>query len=252
MKENKEPTWYERENDWVLRKSIIFNKHLIKLTFLEVARILKLIGQIPNSGKILDLCCGIGRHALEFARKGYQVTAVDITKDYLDTAKLKAEKEGLDITFIRENMRDFCAPNSFDLIVNLCTSFGYMDTIEEDLQVLRNVHSSLKQNGIFLMELLGKEVIARNFKENEEFEEDGKKVVAESRIVDDWNKLICKRTIFDNDGPKQITVAHRLYSAKELTTYLFQIGFRDINVFGDFGGNPYDSYAKSMIITARK
>jgi len=245
-------SWFTKEEDWLLKRPIIFNKNLVKLTFIEVGRLLKLLGDPEKGNKILDLCCGIGRHSLEFARHGYRVTGVDITKPYLDIAAENAKKEGLPIEFVHSDMRTFCQPDTFPIIVNLCTSFGYFDDMEDDLEVLRNIYSSLTSNGKFLIEILGKEVIAATFRGLEELEFEDHKVTAESRILDNWNRLECKRTITKGDLKKEIIAYHRLYSATELRGHLEKIGFKNIRVFGDFSGSPYDNKAKSMIMIADK
>jgi len=54
---------------------------------------------------VLELACGPGRHALEFARRGYRVTGVDRTARYLETAREKAGEEGLDVEWVEADMR---------------------------------------------------------------------------------------------------------------------------------------------------
>lgn len=244
--------WFENEEDWILKRPIIFNRNLVNLTFLEISRLIKLLDLKTDKVDILDLCCGLGRHSLEFARNGFNVTAVDITKPYLKVAEESALRDNLDIRFVHSDMKDFCEPETFDVVANLCTSFGYFDDIEDDLQVLRNIYTSLKPNGKFVIEVLGKEVIASTFKEVEELEYDGYHVTATSRILDDWSSLECKRLIRKDDMQQEITAYHRLYSATELKGHLKDIGFENSVVYGNFAGGPYDSKARSMIIISEK
>jgi SAM-dependent methyltransferase len=245
-------SWFEREEDWVLKRSIIFNKNLVRLTFMEVGRLIRLLGGLKKNARVLDLCCGIGRHSIEFARHGLRVTGVDITQPYLDIAAEKASKESLGIEFIHSDMRDFCRPGAFDLVANLCTSFGYFDDIEDDLKVLRNIYASLAPGGKFMIEILGKEVIAATFKKEEELEFDGYHVVAKSKILDNWNRLECRRTIRKEDTETEIIAYHRLYSAAELKKYLETAGFTSIRTYGNFAGAPYDNDARSMIMIGEK
>ncbi|UII27571.1 class I SAM-dependent methyltransferase [Fulvivirga maritima] len=200
----------------------------------------------------MDLCCGIGRHSIELARYGFEVTGVDITQPYLDIASERAAREGLDIQFEQSDMKEYCRPSEFDLIVNLCTSFGYFDDIEDDIKTLRNIYKSLAPNGKFMIEILGKEVIASTFKKVEELEYDGYKVVAKSRILDNWTRLECRRYVTKDNVEEEIVAYHRLYSASELQGYLQEVGFRNIQVYGNFAGGPYDNEAKSMIMIGEK
>jgi SAM-dependent methyltransferase len=245
-------SWFEREDDWVLRRPVIFNKNLVRLTFLEVGRLIRLLGDPPTGSRVLDLCCGIGRHSLNFARHGFTVTGVDITQPFLDIAAENARKEGLAVTFVQSDMREYDCPGAYDLVVNLCTSFGYFEDIEDDLRVLRNVYHSLDEGGKFVIEILGKEVLAATFREVEYLEFEDCKVVARSRILDNWNRLECRRTITQNGMEREMVAYHRLYSATELKGYLEDIGFSRIRIYGDFAGSPYDNGAKSMVIIAEK
>ncbi len=245
-------SWFEREEDWMLKRSIIFNKDLVRLTFIEVDRLIKLLGPLNEGRRVLDLCCGIGRHSFQFARHGFRVTGVDITKPYLDIAADIARKENLAIDFVHSDMREFCRPGAFDLVANLCTSFGYFEDIADDIRVLHNVYASLAPGGKFVIEILGKEVIAATFRKVQELEFDGYKVLAESKILNDWNMLECKRTITKGDLEKEVIAYHRLYSATELKNYLLEAGFQHIKTYGDFAGSPYNSDAKSMIMVGQK
>ncbi len=244
--------WYKREEDWTLKRSIIFNKNLVRLTFIEVDRLLKLMGDLSNTKKVLDLCCGIGRHSFQFARHGFEVTGVDITQPYLDQASEQAKSMGFDIDFVQADMKEYVAPEKYDMVANLCTSFGYFDDIEDDIQVLQNVYDSLVPGGKFVIEILGKEVIAATLKPVEHIEEDGYKVVATTRIIEDWSRLECKRLISKDGIEEEIVAYHRLYSASEMKSYLTNIGFKNIEVYGNFGGAPYDHKAKSMIVISQK
>jgi ubiquinone/menaquinone biosynthesis C-methylase UbiE len=245
--------WFEREEDWVLKRPVIFNKNMVRTTFIEINRLFRLLGDVPAGGNVLDLCCGIGRHSLELARKGFQVTGVDITQPYLDSAAESADRQGLSVEFVHDDMRHFCRPDSFDLVVSLSTSFGYFEEIEDDLKVLDNIYRMLKENGKFTMEVLGKEVIASTFRKDEELEFDGYKVIAQSRILDDWNRLECVRKI-SKDGKTwdDIYSYFRLYSATELKEHMKNAGFRNIRIYGDFAGSPYNNDAKSMVVIAEK
>jgi 2-polyprenyl-3-methyl-5-hydroxy-6-metoxy-1,4-benzoquinol methylase len=147
--------WYEQDSYWTTFESILFNRKRIADTPAQVDHIIKLL-QIEDGAKILDLCCGIGRHSLEFARRGFQVTGVDRTQSYLDKARQQAKTENLNIEFIKEDMRKFCRDDTFDVVINMFTSFGYFEDSEDDRQVVENIFRSLKSGGKFLIEIMGK------------------------------------------------------------------------------------------------
>src|SRR5204863_7756432 len=136
----------------------------------EVDQLTKLL-DLDSPAKVLDLCCGLGRHSLELARRGFDVTGVDRTGVYLRRAQKQADSEGLKIEFVQEDMRQFCRPEAFDLTLNLFTSFGYFESPAEDRRVLVNVHKSLQPGGRLVMDMMGKEIIARVFRERDWREE---------------------------------------------------------------------------------
>ncbi len=149
-------------------------------------------------------------------------------------------------------MLHYCREDSFDLILNLSTSFGYFDNIEDDVKVLRNIHTSLRSNGKFVIEILGKEVIASTFQQEERQEFEGYKVIPTSQVINDWSSILVKRLISKDGVEREILATHRLYSATEMKQKLKEVGFMNLKVHGNFAGAPYDSDAKSMIIIAEK
>ena len=76
------------------------------------------------------------------------VTGVDIIQSELDAAKETAEDENVKLSLIKADLRSFSSDKKFDCAVNLYTSFGYCDTIEEDVKILQNIYSSLKDGGV--------------------------------------------------------------------------------------------------------
>ena len=152
--------WHEQDEFWETVAPILFAQRRWSDAPAEVEEVVSLLGIGPGA-HILDLCCGVGRHSLELARRGFRVTGVDRTRLYLDRASKQAEAEGLKIEFVQDDMRTFCRPDAFDVVINLFTSFSYFEDPEEDRQVLVNVYRSLKPGGVFVLEMLGKEILAR-------------------------------------------------------------------------------------------
>ncbi len=117
----------------------------------EVDEIIDLLALQPGSA-VEDLGCGRGRHAIPLARRGFAVTGVDLSEKMLGIARTRARKEGVAVEWVREDMRVFRRPGTFDLCLSLFTSFGYFND-EENQKVLDNVGMSLKEGGILLLDL---------------------------------------------------------------------------------------------------
>lgn len=244
--------WFEDEELWMSERDIIFNRSRVQFTFREVAKLVQLLN-MPDKGALLDLACGIGRHSVEFAKQGFRVTGVDITRPYLEIARAGATAAGMDITYEHGDMREYCRPDHFDVIVSMCTSFGFFENIGEDKAVLKNCYHSLKKGGKMVIDVLGKEVIAAQFKEKQWITYDEYELLAEAAITDDWSWIECKWVILKGDQKKELRYSHRLYSAYELKAAMKEAGFRDVAAYGDLSGRTaYDNNAKSLVVTGTK
>ncbi len=241
--------WYEDEEFWKMYP--LFTDKKLKEAGEEVEKIISL-ADLDSDIKVLDLCCGIGRHSIVFADRGYDVTAVDITEHYLERAREKGEEKSVEIEFIKEDMRKFKREGEFDIVLNLFTSFGYFEDNDENLQVLKNVYKSLKPNGKFILDVLGKEVIARIFKGKEWKEINGDIWLFERNIKKDWSRFEDNMMKVVNGDVKEFNTSHWLYSAKELKDMLEGVGFTSLDVYGNYDGKPYDEEADRLVVLAEK
>jgi SAM-dependent methyltransferase len=241
--------WHEDDGFWLMWAPSMFSEERWDKAPEEVEQMLALL-QLEPGAALLDLCCGPGRHAFEFARRGYAVTAVDRTAAYLEEARKRAEAEGLSIEFVLRDMRRFRRPGAFGAAVNLFTAFGYFEDPDEDRQVLRNVRESLKPGGRFVMDMMGKEVLARIFLERDWHEEDGVLWLEERALRDDWSCIESRWIRVEGTERREHTIILRLYSASELKRELLDSGFSGVEVFGNFAGDPYDQSARRLVAVA--
>lgn len=211
----------------------------------------RLSGVRPGAS-VLDLCCGPGRHALELAARGYAVTGVDISEQYLAAARESAEAQGLAAEFLHGDARAWSRAGAFDLAINLFTSFGYFDTREEDERLLARAFESLKAGGTLVMEFIGKENAARDFIEGEWFERDGRLVLTEFEIVGDWEYKRNRWIVIDGARRVDRSWLQRLYAGTEIKDSLRRAGFRSVELFGAWEGTPYDATAHRLVAVARK
>ena len=243
--------WHERDEYWEAVADTMFSSRRWAVAAEEVDGALSLLAVQPGA-RLLDLACGVGRHALELARRGFRVTGVDRTRCYLEAAAARAREEGLDIEFVNEDMRTFVRGEGFDAAINLLTSFGYFEDVEDDRRVARNLCQSLRRGGTLLMDLEGREVLARNLCERRWHEDDGVLVLEERKPSSDWGWLRSRHILIDGDQRTEVEFRHRLYSAADLTTLLRQSGFTGVEVYGGLDGVPYDHSARRLVVTARR
>ncbi|KYK35874.1 MAG: methyltransferase domain-containing protein [Theionarchaea archaeon] len=244
-------SWYENDDFWETVAPLLFGEKRWAATAVEVDQILALL-RVTAHASILDMCCGPGRHSLELARRHFCVTGVDRTVQYLETAREKAEREGLCVEFVQEDMRHFCRPETFDGALLVFTSFGYFEDPNENHQVLVNMYTSLKKGGRLVIELMGKEVVARIFRERDWGEQDGVIHLEERKINKDWSKIENRWIIIHDQIKKEFKFSHWIYSASELSALLKECGFLSVEVYGDLGGTPYDCTARRLVVVAQK
>ena len=179
--------WHEQDAFWETMAGEMFTAAQWQQAVIDVDQFLALV-PLPAAARILDLCCGPGRHSLELGRRGFAVTGVDRTQSYLAAARVKAEQEHLDgVEFQVGDMRTYRQPESFDLVLNLSTSFGYFEDPAEDKLVLQNMYASLRQGGKVVIDVLGKEVLARKFGPRDWSEEGNVLFLQQRTISKDWS-----------------------------------------------------------------
>ncbi len=125
---------------------------------------------ISKGARLLDMACGIGRHAEYLAESGYQVIGFDIAEDQIKQAK---KKENDNLCFYRHDMRKPFNLGSFDTILNLFTSFGYFEEDSDNHHVLVNVNNALKVGGFLVLDFMNLHYVLNNLKPQETREFDG-------------------------------------------------------------------------------
>ena len=248
--------WFESESFWTTFAPIMFDD----ARWAEaptVARYVKDLAGLKAGSKILDAGCGLGRISVELAALDLDVTGVDIIQSELDAARESAEAEGVPLTLINHDLRNWHAPDQFDCAVNLYTSFGYCASIEEDLQILRNIAESVKPGGTFIMECTSRETAVLYWTPGEEFERAGYRVVTHFEVTGAWEGLKSQWTLYPLQGDIKTplvdhTFVQRLYPASFLRDKLIDFGFSKAEVYGDYDLSPYNEKARTMVIIARK
>ncbi|MDZ7658582.1 class I SAM-dependent methyltransferase [Fodinibius sp.] len=189
---------------------------------------------------ILDLGCGRGRHSLNLAKRGYDVTGIDLSPEAIKTAQEKAEKLNLSNTqFKVGDMRD-PLPRKFDAIVNLFTTFGYFKSDEENASVLDGVIQMLKNEGLFVLDYLNAEKVKQDFVPEEEGEFQKMRYEIKRYIK---NGAIHKDIAFAGeklDKPRVYWERVKLYGLDWFEKEMEKRDLEIIDVNGDYEGSDFD------------
>ncbi len=244
--------WFEKENFWVTFAPIMFDDARWAEAP-DVAEYVQKIAGLSAGDSVLDAGCGLGRISVELALLGLDVTGVDIIQAELDAAKESALAEGVPLNLINADLRTFTSEKKYDCAVNLYTSFGYCDTIEEDMMILKNIAGTLRKDGTFIMECTSRESAIKYWTSGEDFDRAGWHVHTEFGVVGAWEGLRSKWVLTDDNGKKiEHEFVQRLYSASDLCKRLLECGFSSAQVYGDFDLSPYDENLRTMIIIAKR
>lgn len=236
-----------------------------ELTTQQISFLLKRL-QLRKGAEILDLACGHGRHAIELARRGYQVTGLDFSKRFIELARKDAQAQGVRVAFIRDDMRNLSFVNKFDAIINMFTSFGYFDDESDNALVLRNVSRALKPKGKFLIDLNNAvRALALMVQDGKPGKRRGllvhsrKDKLSNGLIVATKHTLnpetMCWRMVRrwkENGKSKSYRTNVRLYSLPELEHLMEENSLRVEKVWGDFQGARFGPNARRMIVLARR
>ncbi len=229
---------YVRKDWW----NHIFNKFYLKtdgdvvndknITTKEIDLFIEIMN-FKTQESILDLCCGQGRHSLELARREYhRVQGLDRSQYLIQRARKTAKKENLPVRFQEGDARKLpFHPDKFDAVMILGNSFGYFDTINDDLRVLTEVQRVLKPWGRILIDLSDGEYLRSSYQPRSwEWIDKNHFVCRERSLSIDKQKLISREVITHvNDGVMvDQFYAERLYSQDEIFDLLKKAGFTDI------------------------
>ncbi|MBC8389304.1 MAG: methyltransferase domain-containing protein [Actinobacteria bacterium] len=232
LEEYLEPDWWQNIFNSIYLKTdgdIVEDKQITKK---EVDLFTEIISLSPED-KILDLCCGQGRHCIELANRGFKhVEGLDRSHYLIQ----KAKKEGLKIKLREGDARKLpYSPDTFDVIMILGNSFGYFETVKEDMIILKEVFRVLKPWGRFLIDAADGNYLKENFKPRSWEWIDKKYFVCRERSLSLDKTRLISREIVSNVNKGVIAdqfYAERLYTQEELIELLKQTEFSNISSHG--------------------
>jgi SAM-dependent methyltransferase len=204
---------------------------------------------------VLDLCCGQGRHSVVLAQHGYRVAALDLNKGYLELARQAARNSNIELETVAADMRRIPFEQRFDAIINMFSSFGYLESEADDDQVLESIAKALRPGGRLFLDMLNREWAVANYIQNDWHRGPDDSLYVERREFDlATSRMNVRFTIIDAKGGRRDSVGHhiRLYTLTEITRMLARHGLTIIITFGGFDGAPYAIDTRRMIIIARK
>ncbi|HYP89948.1 MAG TPA: methyltransferase domain-containing protein [Polyangiaceae bacterium] len=218
----RQPWWEDLFNeDFMRATSRVSDEHIRReVTFIEES-----LG-VAAGGVVLDLGCGSGHHAVEFASRGYGVVGYDLSLYQLALAADVAQERGQKINFLQGDMREMAFEEMFDGVFSWNTSFGYFEE-DKNLAVAQRVFKALRPGGMFLIDVINRDFAAASAPCTVWYEGDSCVCMDDMSVDYISSRLRVKRSIILDDGrTKESLFSLRLYSLHELGKLLHEVGFR--------------------------
>lgn len=201
--------------------------------------------RLTASDRVLDLCCGPGRHMAHLLEVTPNVVGMDLSPHLLDMAE---ELVGDRAQLVRADMGTQPFKRVFDVVMNYFTSFGYFPTREGNLNVIRGIARILKPGGRFFIDYLNRSWTEHHMEEDTHREVHGFDII-EHRWIDNGTHRVNKATLVTKDGQqfKDAVESVQLYTCDEFTQLLTDGGLQVDRLFGNYCGARFAPDQPRMI-----
>jgi len=197
---------------------------------------------ISKASAVLDLACGNGRHSMLLAKRGFNVTGIDLSKYLISEARKRlCRTKVTNLKFKVRDMRHFSFPKKFDLIVNLFTSFGYFQNDDENWSVIECCARSLKTPGYLVVDYFNTTFLRRNIEPYSISRSRGRVFIQTRRIVNSYVRKDIFLVTRDNKKYdfRRYYERIKLYSLQDFSEMFRQNGLEVIRVFGNYDGSSF-------------
>jgi len=210
---------------------------------------------LKKKGAVLDLCCGTGRHSRILTQHGWNIIGLDLSRNLLAIAKQKMRHKAAEFTLVRADMRYIPFRNHvFNAVINMFTSFGYLQTKKEDTKTLKEIQRILQKNGRFLLDIVNKNYVKKIFKEKDWAEFEPFYLLEKHSIDTHKSMLLSEWTIIKKDTKQVRHIQHnlRLYDFQKLKQTLNKTGLEVKQVYGGYDKKTFSKNASRMILLSQK
>jgi len=204
---------------------------------------------LKKNHKILDLCCGQGRHSLILSKLGFSVFGMDLSRTLLEIAKFKNTKNSA-AYFIQADMRNIPVRDSIDLLLNLFTSFGYFQSDEENNEVFFQFNRSLRSGGYFVFDYFNSKHVVENLVPFQTEKIEGLLINLERKIEN--GRVLKKIFLSKNNSNSVFYESVKMYHPDEIFRMMDKAELYVYKVFGDYDGSDFSEKSPRLLVIGRK
>ena len=196
-----------------------------KTTSAEVDFIIEYSG-LSKESHVLDIMCGYGRHALELARRGFSVTAVDNLPEYIDEINTTSTSQGLILETICTDVLNMQINKHYDVVICMGNSLQFFNE-EQILDLLANLSSRLKPGGLFFINTWSlAEIVMKHFNERSWSRFNDLLFLGESKFLFRPTRIETTSTIITDSGEREVKKGvDYIFSIAEMEAMLNKCGF---------------------------
>lgn len=212
--------------------------------------------------RCLELACGTGRVAIPLAKAGLHVTGIDNSKEMLELAEQKAQKEGLDIKLIEADMSNFELNEQFPFIFCVHNSFSHIDGFENVKAFFEQVKKHLTDDGTFILQVFNPDFFFFTRNPNDKFplktfkDPFSDKIVSlsENSFYDEQTQINYLKWFFEKEGEEEVVenFSQRVYYPQELDYIVQFCGFDILDKLGDFDYSSFENDSETQILILKK
>lgn len=227
---------------------------------------------------VLDMGCGHGRHSLELASRGYEVTGIDYVKEHIDDARHKAVEQKIEnVSFLRDDLRHTRLGSKYENIICLYDVIGSFPDSRDNIKLVKTAYENLQQGGVFILSVMNMELTEKLVKDENKLsvrnnpealfrlkassamQNSGNIFDGESMLIDTDTGLVYRKEQFDSGSElsAEYVIRDKRYSMGEITKILTDTGFTVLEskytsagFTGSFAAD--DNHAKEILIVAEK
>ncbi|MEM7333340.1 MAG: methyltransferase domain-containing protein [Chloroflexota bacterium] len=208
---------------------------------------------LPAGSAILDVGCGFGRHAIELARRGFQITAVDPASAMIERGRADAQKAGVEVDFKQVAGEQLVFENQFDAAIALFTTIGQLSAqAGNSSQALKPIYAALKPGGQLIVEVPQMDTAVKNLKPFDQFGSEAQGTRIE-REFDAQTQIVTEKfELYGVGKSRHFLLQYRLFSQDGLIQLMQQAGFEIEARFGSYDQTPLEESSPIMILLGKK
>ena len=199
--------------------------------------------RISKGSKVIDIACGKGRHAKYFNQKGMDVVGFDLSVNSINIAK---KDENKNLQFSVHDMRENYQENTFDVVTNLFTSFGYFEDNKEEQKAINAMANNLKKKGILIIDFMNTKKVIGNLVLNEKKTIDCIQFDIKRQVKDGY--ILKDILITDRKEKKQFREKVKAITLADYSEFIVYAGLEIIDIFGSYKLDDFDEKISDRLI----